>query len=294
MIITEAESHTDGARSHKPGDISLPIFFALSLALSWTIWLWPLERQGSFYLVLARWRFQAPFDLTKLTIGICAPGVLALTWSSFRGKDKFCNIVRSLVRWRVSFRWYLVAVALPWIVFWVSLSVTLFYFPSSKLRPSLTWFALNLLLLIPFGPLWEEIAWRSFALRNLQKRFRELPSSLVLGVFWGFWHIPLWWITLRLGGRNAAPILILALMSVIGWSVVFAFIYNRSGQSLPIVILLHAAYDSATAAIFPTLEGGQILFIAISAGLSILLAVVLGTRMRDSRTHAERVEGGPL
>jgi uncharacterized protein len=281
MMITETESHTDRSGSRRPGDISLPIFLALSLALSWTIWLWPLEYQGSFYLVLARWRFQVPFDLTKLTIGVCAPGVLALTWSLLQDKDEFRNIVRSLVRWRVSFRWYLIAVALPWVVFWASLAVTLFYFPSTKPRPSLTWFALNLLLLIPFGPLWEEVAWRSFALRHLQKRFRELTSSLILGVFWGFWHIPLWWITLRLGGGNAVPLLMLALVSVIGWSVVFAFVYNRSGQSLLIVVLLHAAYDSATAAIFPTIQAGQIFFIAISAGLSVLLALILGVRMRD-------------
>lgn len=281
MNTTETESQADRSESHGPSDISLPVFFVLSAALSWAIWLWPLGRQGSFYLVLGRWRFQAPFDLTKLTIGVCAPGVLALTWSLLQGKGEFRNITGSLVRWRVSFIWYLAAVALPWLLFWVSLAVTLFFFPSSKPRPSFGWFALNLLLLIPFGPFWEEVAWRSFALRHLQKHFRELPSSLLLGLFWGFWHIPLWWSTLQLSSRNAFPVLTLALVSVIGWSVVFAFVYNRSGQSLPIVVALHAAYDSATAAIFPTLEGGQILFIATSAGLSIALALILGTRMRD-------------
>ena len=38
---------------------------------------------------------------------------------------------------------------------------------------------------------WEEVGWRGFALPRLQKNHSALAATLVVGVLWGMWHVPL-------------------------------------------------------------------------------------------------------
>jgi len=45
-----------------------------------------------------------------------------------------------------------------------------------------------------FTALGEEIGWRSFALPKLQKIFTPFATSLILGLIWAVWHLPLFWI----------------------------------------------------------------------------------------------------
>src|SRR5688500_12130455 len=44
------------------------------------------------------------------------------------------------------------------------------------------------------GALGEETGWRGFALPHMQTRLGPLAASLVLGLLWAFWHVPLWWL----------------------------------------------------------------------------------------------------
>jgi membrane protease YdiL (CAAX protease family) len=261
---------------------SLWIFLCLSAVASWTVWFLPFSQEGSFYVTVFRLRFDFPLNLIMPVIGTCLPGVIAIVWTLSQRRLQVLQMTSTLLKWRTSIRWYLLALALPWSLFWISFGVVLLYFPSSRPRPSFFWFLENLLLLLPFGPFWEELAWRGYALREFQSHYSQLKSSLIIGVYWAIWHVPLWSRTLGLNKETVVPVLASSIVSVAAWSVVFSFVYDRTGQSLPVVILLHAAFDSAAAAIFPALETGQLRYIGLSAALSLCIAIILARSMRTS------------
>jgi hypothetical protein len=136
------------------------------------------------------------------------------------------------------------------------------------------------LLSLPFGPVCEEIAWRAFALRKLQGRYSQILSALIIGVYWAVWHIPLWLVTLNyLTGK----LLLIACINLISWSVIFAFLYDRSGQSLPVVILLHATYLTVQNLVFAAISSGNIHLIPIAAVLSVFVAAILAGRLAGDR-----------
>lgn len=56
----------------------LSIFFCLCAAITWTVWLWPLKKQGWLTLFVWGERFDFPFILMKLAIGNCLPGIVAV------------------------------------------------------------------------------------------------------------------------------------------------------------------------------------------------------------------------
>lgn len=83
-------------------------------------------------------------------------------------------------------------------------------------------------------PLVEEPAWRGFALPRLEGRFGLLGASLVLGAVWAAWHV----LMFSLQGMEPAAFAI-ALANILAGSVVFAWLYRRTGGSLLAAVLAH-------------------------------------------------------
>jgi membrane protease YdiL (CAAX protease family) len=95
-------------------------------------------------------------------------------------------------------------------------------------------FAHNLLL---GGSLGEEIGWRGFLLPELLRRMNPLAASLVLGVVWGLWHLP---IDLYAGFAVKGPGAILTrIIYSIPLAVLFTWFYLHSKGSLPYIAQRH-------------------------------------------------------
>ena len=83
------------------------------------------------------------------------------------------------------------------------------------------------------GPLGEEPGWRGFALPRLQKRLHPLVASVVLGLLWANWHLPLLLISFYTGSYWAyVPYLTFC-------SVIIGLGFNLSGQNTVVAIYLH-------------------------------------------------------
>lgn len=262
------------------GLLPLWIFLGLSAALSWTVWLWPASNRA-FYVSGQGWRFTWPLANIKLLIGNCLPGVLALVWASVQGKQQLRGLLSSLFAWRVQLKWYVLSIAFPFGVLLASLCAVFIFFAARLSLPPMTVLVMSLVSL-PFGTVWEEIAWRAFALRKLQCRYSRLTSGLIIGVYWAVWHIPMW---LRTLNYLTITLLLIICINLVCWSVIFAFLYDRSGQSLPVTILLHATYFTVQNLVFGMITYSTIHIIIPSAALlSACLAVIIANEWtRTSR-----------
>jgi membrane protease YdiL (CAAX protease family) len=245
------------------------VFLAASAALSWTVWLWPIDHRLALITKFHGWRSTWPLYNIKMVIGNALPGLLALVWVAVEGKQEFRDLLSSLFAWRTKFRWYALSVALPSFVFVISACAVLTRSLGKTGRLSAL-MLVNTLLPLLTGPVSEEIAWRAFALRKLQHRYSRLSSALIVGAYWAVWHIPMWLLTVRL--LTAAQLATMC-VNLICWSVIFAFLYNRSGQSLPVTILLHLTYMIVSSQAAGVVEFRTVTMIRIAAAISVCLAL---------------------
>jgi membrane protease YdiL (CAAX protease family) len=91
------------------------------------------------------------------------------------------------------------------------------------------------MMLIPWA---EEPGWRGYALPRLQRKYRPLTASLILGAAWAAWHV----VMFLLQGFGASPgVFALALVNIVVGSVVFSWLFNRTNGSLAIAVLAHVS-----------------------------------------------------
>ena len=89
--------------------------------------------------------------------------------------------------------------------------------------------------------LFEEIGWMGYAFDPMQERWNALRASLILGIIWATWHVPLY----VLAGLD--PVWIAGqLLSLIAIRTLIVWVYNNTGRSVFAAILFHAVYNLCT------------------------------------------------
>ena len=87
------------------------------------------------------------------------------------------------------------------------------------------------------GSIQEEFGW-AYAIDSLQRKFGLLPATLALGVIWGCWHLPLFFIhglTQSFIPFWAFLILTVSLRTLYVWA------YESTGKSIFVTLLFHSA-----------------------------------------------------
>jgi membrane protease YdiL (CAAX protease family) len=183
------------------------------------------------------------------------PTVAALIVTALTsGRAGVRALLRKLLIWRVGLRWYAVAILGYALVCFGTVILYNTVSGASRL-PLLAQDAANAsaLLIVPVLFLinvlinGEELAWRGFALPRLQMRWNALTSSMILGVIWALFHLPLFY---TLGSSQADMSLIGYAIQLIGASVIFTWLYNNTRGSVLLAILLHASLNTWTR-VFP-------------------------------------------
>ena len=250
-------------------------FFVLAYVLSW--WPWILY---SFDLL--------PQPIVGFGPFLAAIVVLAIT----RGKTGVVGLLRRMVRWRVGLRWYAVALLLPVAI---SLAAAVFNVLLGAQAPSSVelggWTGLFstffLLLLVPgIGGAWEEPGWRGYALPRLQVGRSALFASLILWVGLVVWHLPLFIV----GEIHWSDVVF-----ILGFVIVFNWVFNNANGSVLILMLMHAMNNTISGSfISPMFSGADSvrqswLYAALWCAVAIVVVVVYGPQ-HLSRKHRKQEE----
>lgn len=261
----------------------LLVFFVLANLLSWTAWLpYVLSQNG-----LGVWSFRFPEVLGSSQISGVLPGAyLGPIASAFlvtvvvAGRPGLRAWAGRLWRWRVPARWYAITLlGVP-----AAMLLTGLVFSGGRIASpttaALVAFVPVLLLQFVTTGLAEEPGWRDFALPRLQARFSPLRAAFILGPLWALWHMPLF-LTDWGGYPHASwwrPLVFAAFC--IFFNIVMSWVFNRTGQSLPLSMLMHVSVNTFAsvmwAQLFPTIEG-ELPLIAMAAGAAVAAAAIIVT-----------------
>jgi membrane protease YdiL (CAAX protease family) len=141
------------------------------------------------------------------------------------------------------------------------------------------------------GPLGEEPGWRGFALPRLHLACGPLGGSVVLGVLWALWHLPLFWSGVWTPPSVANIVMFIVMITLL--TVVMTWVFNNAGGSLLITMLMHASFNTfankVVAPLFPArlLNDYGLLPELVGFG-AVAIVVVAATRGRLSYDHGRR------
>ncbi|MFC5368861.1 CPBP family intramembrane glutamic endopeptidase [Salinirubrum litoreum] len=205
--------------------------------------------------------------------------------------------LRSNLRLRLPVRWYLVALLLPPLLVGLAGLVHAGVFGArldlGSLPPAWVYPA-GLVLVFFVGGGQEELGWRAFAVPVLQERFSALLTSLLVGVVWVCWHLPLFVVP---GSSQAGIPLAPYAVAVVSVSVVFTWLYNSTASVLP-AMLLHGGINPI-AQYFPTggadairtVEGyGSYALVVLGLAL-VVLSVSGAASFADERVRLSALTG---
>lgn len=98
-------------------------------------------------------------------------------------------------------------------------------------------FSMNLIL---GGSMGEEFGWRGFALPLLLKKFNPTAASIILGIIWAFWHLPIDITSTTIPGPFAV---IFRIIWVIPLTIIFTWFFIKTNGSILIALLLHTSLN---------------------------------------------------
>ena len=259
------------------------LFFALTFGITWGL--------ASFYILqpAAAVRTLGPVAFTNpfLFVAVWSPTLSAILVAGLvDGRRGLRDLFGRLLRWRIGWQWYAVAV-----VGTASLAFAARYLdsyftgvappPIFEVSQYPAWALIGLITLVADpGPLGEDPGWRGFAQPRMLARWRALWVGVTLGLIWGVWHLPAFFIP---GMPQATFSIPGFLAGSVGISILMVWVSNiTQGSAIP-AILIHWSLNR-----FNDLTGDGTLFAAITFGAAALL-VLLFYGMDLGKTRAEQI-----
>ena len=209
-------------------------------------------------------------------LAVYAPAIAAFTIIIAKtGVSGLRDYLKRFLLFRTSAAWYLFLIFGIPIIFYLGAAIN----GNLAVRPfpfnSLNALIPALILSIIKGPV-EEFGWRGFALPLLQRKLVPFWASIVLGVIWGFWHLPAFLLS---GTQQSSWSFFPFFLGTIVISILMTALYNKSRGSIFLAAFMHFQLMNP---IWPDAAPFDTYFLAIAA----VIVISLNREMMFRRTSS--------
>jgi membrane protease YdiL (CAAX protease family) len=211
-------------------------------------------------------------------LGSWMPNLAAVTVTGvLTGREGIRQLLGKFFATRIAVRWYFIAL-FPFPLAFIAAGLYRLAGEGAPGNMGLSvgfWAGLIILNLLQ-GATGEEAGWRGFALPRLQAIHEPVKASLILGLLWNFWHLPLW----LLSGYSGIDLLIYVLAfstSIISLTFLLTWISSKTPASLIPIVLTHFSFNASLNLIDARGMGfgSTLSLLAIMAGIYLVTAILV-------------------
>jgi membrane protease YdiL (CAAX protease family) len=268
-----AVTMTEGAVvARTAGNRALAIAVASMIVLPWAVWGSAIGQTHG----LIGWRLPQGIALWVLTPSLVV-GVLLIG-----GRAALADLAHRLVRWRAPLWVYVAAVTLPLVIGATTFGLTVVAGRPVHLGETEGLAGCTLYFCYATGLflLTEEAGWTGLLMPRLQVRMEPLAASLVLGVIWGLWHLPL----LNVPGERDHGLPFLAfLLLIVPTRVLMCALVNAGRAGVLVAALFHAAFNATC--LYVGVVGSDHALIWTAGAVTTVLAVLTAVATRGRLLH---------
>jgi len=261
----------------------IPAFILLTFVWSWSY-------DGVVFLTVG----DSPGILIRGIVRTWGPMIAAATVTWVIGGDLEA-FFGQVTNWRVKPRWYVLTLLLP-LTIEGSLAVSLLHLlrgGSVTLLPVPWWqYLLSFVVVLFFAGSLEEFGWRGFAQPRLQERYSALTAAIGIGVLWGLWHLPMFYLY-DVPAYDPTGFWTTYLGFCIVASIYFVWLYNETGGSLLFPMISHSLANLPALVEPATSVSGPLQYVPELIAVILILGLVglYGRQYLSSESPRPRIPG---
>ena len=260
-------------------------FVGLAYGFSWLCFL--------AYVVPNWGNLQIEAAIPYLMLGQFGPTIAALVMTGrTEGRAGVKKLLQRLLIFRFPWRWWFVT---GWLL---GLTLLAVIFPVALISdPAQTWVWLSdkwLIGLLPLvglisaifgvGPLGEELGWRGYLQPRFNEYFTPEVGSIVLGLIWAFWHLPLFFIADWRAGLSFPLFVLLYPISTIIISYGMYFLWKNTAGSVFVAILFHGILNAAVSNLMPDFVDPILMYLTVIGGFALWAFLARAVRPTNPAT----------
>ncbi|MGF1505874.1 MAG: CPBP family intramembrane glutamic endopeptidase [Anaerolineae bacterium] len=238
---------------------------------------------------------QSPYQMPGmlwLILGGAGPSIVGiiLVYLTFDPQARRDYWRRAFSTSQIGLRWWAVILLIFPTTFAISIAIDLLLGGSAPgleqfsalMAAPLTW-PLAILLSLMSGPVSEEFGWRGYALDPVLRRIGIVPGTVMLGLIWAVWHLPLYFMPETWHGQMG---FVLAgfwtfLLAGIADALIMTWIYLRTERSILSAILLHFMANFTGQLLAPVTDRVEIIRVVLLLGIGLVACIRLAASNRS-------------
>ncbi|MBD8501081.1 CPBP family intramembrane glutamic endopeptidase [Paenibacillus arenosi] len=217
------------------------VFFIITIFLSFFVFWGPLAVWGVPTIGFKGGAVGPVWAIILFIMGGFVPSITGIILTAiFEGKQRVKPFMKEAFQVKIGLKWVLGIVltaayfSVSWTAIYLVLGGDFHYAALLSVLPTI----FPLLIL---GPLSEEYGWRGFALKRLLNMVSPNIASLIIGIVWSFWHLPLFYI-IGTNQQEHQQLFFTFMISITSSCFIYTYIYIKTKYNLFAIVLFHWAY----------------------------------------------------